>query len=259
MSKLDILAIGSHPDDVELACGGTLALAARQGRRVGILHLTRGESGTRGTAEERLAEAERAAAALGAVELAFLDCGDGALRCGTAEEDALIEVLRTWRPELVLGPTPRDRHPDHERAHRLVASAAFYAGLAARGMRPAQSHLSPHRPAAVFSYMQHHPFEPSFIVDVTETWEAKMEALAAYRSQLYQSSPQAPDAAAPSGPSGTAAGPLTKVSSREFRLAIEGRARHFGQLIGAELGEPFLSPLPLAVANLMAILPEGLR
>jgi N-acetylglucosamine malate deacetylase 1 len=254
VSKLDVLAVGAHPDDVELGCGGTLALAARQGRRVGILHLTRGERGTRGTAEGRLAEAERAAAALGAVELAFLDCGDGSLRTGEAEEDALIEVLRTWRPDLVLGPAPHDRHPDHGRAHRLVAAASFYSGLAARGSRAMGE---PHRPAAVFSYMQHHQFEPSFVVDVTAAWEAKVLALASYRSQIYQ--PPAGPADALRAAAEPAGGPPTKVSSREFRLAVEGRARHFGQLIGAELGEPFHSPLPLAVADLLTILPGGLR
>ncbi len=272
MSKLDVLAIGAHPDDVELGCGGTLALAARQGRRVGILHLTRGERGTRGTAERRLAEAERAAAVLGAVELAFLDCGDGSLRTGEAEEDALIEVLRTWRPDLVLGPAPNDRHPDHGRAHQLVAAASFYSGLAARGGRTTGE---PHRPAAVFSYMQHHQFEPSFVVDVTAAWEIKVQALAAYRSQLYQAPADPGHPAEPANrtepanraePAGRdrvaedpAGGPPTKVSSREFRLAVEGRARHFGQLIGAELGEPFHSALPLAVADLLAILPGGLR
>jgi N-acetylglucosamine malate deacetylase 1 len=285
MTKLDVLAIGPHPDDVELGCGGTLALAARQGRRVGILHLTRGERGTRGTSEQRLAEAEQAAAALGAVELAFLDCGDGGLRHGEPEEEALIEVLRTWRPELVLGPPRHDRHPDHERGHRLVAAAAFYSGLQARGNRA----MPAHRPAAVFSYMQHHPFEPSFVVDVTAAWEAKLAALAAYRSQLYQpaaagGSGTGTGSAGGTGGSGATAtgmgigtgtgagaaapaadgagergGPPTKVSSREFRLAVEGRARHFGQLIGAELGEPFWSPLPLAVADLLALLPGGPR
>ncbi len=276
MSKLDVLAIGPHPDDVELGCGGTLALAARQGRRVGILHLTRGERGTRGTPEQRLAEAEQAAAALGAVELAFLDCGDGALRHGEAEEEALIEVLRTWRPELVLGPPRHDRHPDHERGHRLVAAAAFYSGLQARGSRA----MAAHRPAAVFSYMQHHAFEPSFVVDVTSAWEAKMAALAAYRSQLYQPGGGGAADSEVSGAtgahresrgqgisaeaglakdSGAGGGPPTKVSSREFRLAVEGRARHFGQMIGAELGEPFWSPQPLAIADLLALLPGGPR
>jgi bacillithiol biosynthesis deacetylase BshB1 len=243
--KLDVLAIGAHPDDVELACGGTLAVLARQGHEVGILHLTRGERGTRGTAEERLAEAEQAAAALGAAELAFLDCGDAALRHGEAEEDALIEVLRTWRPELILGPTPADRHPDHGRAHQLVAAAAFYSGLAGRGTKGAGG-LPPHRPAAVFSYMQHDLFDPRFIVDVTAGWEAKRAALAAYRSQLHQ-------------PGTAPSGPVTKVSSEQFYLAMEGRARHFGSLIGADFGEPFWSRGPLAVADPMALLPGGVR
>lgn len=241
---LDVLAIGSHPDDVELGCGGTLALLAQQGRRVGILHLTRGERGTRGMPEQREKEAERAAAALGAAEIAFLSCGDGALRFGEAEEDALIEVLRRWRPELVLGPTPRDRHPDHARAHQLVAAACFYAGLANRGPGG-----PPHRPAAVFSYMQHDPFDPAFIVDVTSVWERKLESLAAYRSQLFQ----------PGETDEEDEQPMTKVASREFRLAVEGRARHFGLMINAEFGEVFWSRLPLAVGDLFTLLPGGLR
>jgi N-acetylglucosamine malate deacetylase 1 len=250
--KLDVLAIGAHPDDAELGCGGTLALLAGQGRKVGLLHLTRGELGTRGTAAERRAEAERAAAALGAMELDFLDCGDGALRNGPAEEDALIEVLRRWRPDLILGPTPRDRHPDHARAHELVEAASFYAGLANRVPAPEASGPwgPPHRPAAVFSYMQHDLFTPSFIVDVTAAWEAKMESLRAYRSQLHQ--PEQPDEKAESQP-------VTKVSTPDFRFAVEGRARHFGLLIGATFGEPFWSRLPLAVADPTSILPGGVR
>jgi N-acetylglucosamine malate deacetylase 1 len=239
--KLDVLAIGSHPDDVELGCGGTLALLAKQGKKVGILHLTRGERGTRGTAEERQQEAEDAAKALGAVEVGFLDCGDGAFRTGEAEEDALIERLRAWRPELILAPSPADRHPDHHRAHQLIQSASFYAGL--KNRHPEAG--SPFRPGAVFSYMQHDPFEASFIVDVSSVWETKLEAMRAYRSQLYQGSEQK--------------GAQTKVASREFWLAVEGRARHFGLMINAELGEPFWSRLPLAVGDLSMIVPGGLR
>ncbi len=250
--KLDVLAIGAHPDDVELGCGGTLALLARAGRRVGILHLTRGERGTRGTPEERLTEAERAAEALGASDLAFLDCGDGGLRTGEAEEEALIEVLRAWRPDLVLSPTPHDRHPDHTRAHRLVESACFYSGLRERG-QPAEDR-EPHRPAAVFSFMQHDPFEPSFIVDVTATWEVKRRALAAYRSQLFQADREADPA-----DDKARAAPPTKISSPEFSLMVEGRARHFGILVGAAYGEPFWSRLPLAVPDPFLILPGGVR
>lgn len=238
--KLDVVAIGSHPDDIELGCGGTVALLARQGLEVGVIHLTRGETGTRGTVEERRAEAEKAAEVLGATALEMLDCGDGRLRHGEAEEDALIELLRRWQPDLVLGPAPADRHPDHGRAHRLVADSAYYAGLARRGQGV------PHRPAAVFSYMQHDPFEPSFIVDVTSTWEVKLEALAAYGSQLHQ-------------PGKVRQEPETKVASPEFRQAIDGRARHFGLLVGATYGEPFWSRLPLAVGDPMNLLPKGLR
>jgi bacillithiol biosynthesis deacetylase BshB1 len=243
---VDVLAIGAHPDDVELGCGATLAKLAKSGRRVGILHLTRGEAGTRGTVAERRREAELAAALLGAVELAILDCGDGGLRAGPAEEDALVTELRRLRPELVFGPTPADRHPDHGRAHRLVADACFYAGLARRGAG------SPHRPAALFAYMQNDGFTPAFVVDVGETWAMKMAALDAYGSQI------AP-AAAVAGPGRGEAGPPTKVSSREFRLAVEGRARHFGNLIGVELGEPFWSVAPLAVENPWQLLPRGMR
>lgn len=237
--SLDVLAIGTHPDDVEIACGGTLALLARRGRSVGILHLTCGEAGTRGTAEERRTEAEAAAAALGVAELGFLQLGDGQLRTGQDEEEQLIERLRHWRPALVLGPTARDRHPDHGRAHRLVEDSCFYAGLERRGSG------EPHRPAAVFHYMQHDPFEPSFVVDVSSTWDAKLEALAAYESQLHQEGSERVE-------------PPTKVASPEYRLAIEGRARHYGLLINVAYGEPFASRLPLAVADPMTILPGGL-
>jgi len=240
--KLDVLAIGSHPDDVELGCGGTLALLARQGRKVGIVHLTRGEQGTRGTPEERAVEARNAAEALGAEVLELLDCGDGALRHGTAEEDELIAVIRRLRPDLVLSPTPRDRHPDHWRSHQLVEAACFYAGLRNRAPEAGP----PHRPAATFSYMQHDPFEPSFIVDVSSVWEAKLESLRAHRSQFHQ-------------PEGGNTGPATKIATPEFWQAVEGRARHFGLLINAAFGEPFWSRLPLAVGDPMAILPGGVR
>ncbi len=244
--KLDVLAIGAHPDDVELGCGGTVAALAQAGRKVGILNLTRGEAGTRGTAEERHREAEEAARLLGVVELRFLDCGDGSLRSGPDEEDALIEALRELRPDLVLSPTPYDRHPDHIRAHRLVQACCFYSGLAARG---SNSHPT-HRPGAVFSYMQHDSFEPDFVVDVSHVWEVKLASLAAHRSQIHL--PGAGEAKATGEP-------VTKVSTPEFFFAMEGRARHYGNLIGAAYGEPFWSPLPLAVGDLLSLLPGGVR
>ena len=242
MSKLDVLAIGAHPDDVELCCGATVALLVKQGKRVGILHLTRGERGTRGTVAERETEARASGEVLGVEEVLFLDCGDGGLRQGEAEEDALIGVLRRHRPEILLAPPPRDRHPDHGRSHELVMDAAFYAGL----RRRAESSGEPFRPGSIFCYMQHDPFEPSFVVDVSTVWTKKIDALAAYDSQLYR-------------PDEDRAEPVTKVASREFALAVEGRARHFGQMIGAEFGEPFWHRTPLAVGDLFALLPGGIR
>jgi len=238
--RLDVLAIGAHPDDVELGCGATVALMASAQRRVGILHLTSGEMGTRGMPEERRQEAERAGRVLGAETVLFLDCGDGGLRAGAAEVDALIDVLREHRPELVFGPTPQDRHPDHERAHRLVREACFYSGLRRRGDG------DPHRPAAVYSYMQHDPFDPSFVVDVTVSWETKMAALDEFRSQLHQPGERRDE-------------PGTKVSSAAFRDAVVGRARQFGMLIGAEFGEPFWSRLPLPVGDPWALRPRRMR
>lgn len=232
---LDVLAIGAHPDDAEIGCGGTLARLAALGRRVGLVHLTSGEAGTRGTPEQRRREAKAAADALGAAHVEHLDFGDGGLRAGREQEDALIEVMRRHRPRLVLAPATEDRHPDHGRAHRLVVDAAFYAGLQKRGIG------EPHRPDAVWLYMVHPPFEPRVVVDVTEAWSAKQAALDAYESQLHRSSS-----------SSTAAherddGPPTLVSSPEFRAALEGRARHYGAMVGVTFGEPFASRRPLRV------------
>lgn len=241
--KLDLLAIGAHPDDVEMSAGGTLALAAQGGRKVGLLHLTRGEMGTRGTAEERRREAQEAAEILGAAAIEILDCGDGFLRGGTAEEDQVIELVRRYRPDVVLIPPPRDRHPDHGRAHRLAWEACFYAGMVKRSR-----HLGPpHRPGAVFHYMQHDNFAPDFVVDVTAVWELRQRALAAYRSQVFAGAP------------GASTAPPTKIASEEFWHALEGRARHYGAQVGATFGEPFGSHLPLVVRDVLDLLPGGIR
>ena len=170
----------------------------------------------------------------------FLDCGDGALRRGVAEEDALIEVLRRWRPEILSRTDPRRPPSRPWPGPSAGRRRRFYAGLTRRGAG------SPHRPAAVFSYMQHDPFAPSFIVDVSAVWEKKLAALAAYGSQLYQ-------------PGSDRDEPPTKVSSPEYSRAVVGRAQHFGLLIGAAYGEPFLSRLPLAVHDVMSLVPSGLR
>jgi bacillithiol biosynthesis deacetylase BshB1 len=241
---LDVLAIGAHPDDVEIGCGGTIARLSAAGRRVGILHLTSGEAGTRGTPEQRRREAAEAGRLLGAERVEYLELGDGGLRAGRDAEDDLIRALRASQPKLVFAPAPHDRHPDHERAHRLVVDAAFYAGLAKRGTG------EPHRPDAVWFYMLHHPFEPQLVVDVTKGWPAKMAALDAYESQLHRApASRGPEQDPLSGHVRTEDGAMrgTLVSSPDFRAAIEGRARHYGLMVGATFGEPFFARTPLRV------------
>ncbi len=231
--KLDVLAIGAHPDDVELGCGGTLARLAAEGRAVGILHLTRGERGTRGTPEGRQAEAEAAAAALGAKALDFLDCGDGGLRTGPAEEDSLIVKLRLWRPDLVLAPSPHDRHPDHTRAPQpgggrllLRRSQEPRRGRGLPAGRPVRLHAARPLPAELHRRRD------------GELGRRRSLSLRAYRSQIHQPDEKDKDGA-----------PMTKVASPEFRLAVDGRARHFGLLIGARLRRALLSRGPLAAGG----------
>jgi bacillithiol biosynthesis deacetylase BshB1 len=238
-SRLDVLAFGAHPDDAELGCGALLARLAQAGQAVGICHLTHGENGTRGTAAVRREEAAEAARHLGATLVEHLDCGDGELRTGTAEEEAVIEILRRTRPTLVLAPPPRDRHPDHERAHRLVLDACFYAGLAKRA-----SHLGPpHRPATLFWYMLHQTFEPALLIDVSSVWTRKMAALEAYASQFAGRHSTSNEHAPP-----------THISSSSFWAAIEGRARHYGQQIGVEFAEPLACRLPIALHDPVLLL-----
>jgi bacillithiol biosynthesis deacetylase BshB1 len=227
-TKVDVLALGAHPDDVEIAAGGTLARCVDAGLRVAVAHLTFGEAGSRGSAELRRREAAAAAAALGVEGPYFASLGDGGLRTDRAAEDRVIELVRRLRPRLCLIPPSRDRHPDHERAHRLVRDALFYAGLARRGAGP------PHRPEATWEVTLHESFEaPDVVVDVTATWARKEAALDAYGSQL-----------APRG-GGPAASDDTVVSRPSFRAAIEARARVLGQVAGVELAEGFRSAGPL--------------
>jgi len=223
-TPVDVLAVSGHPDDVELTCGGTLARFAAAGRRVGILDLTRGEMGTRGTAEQRDEEARRAAEILGASFRHALDFGDGGLRTGRAEELALIEEIRKARPRLIFAPFPEDRHPDHARAGRLAADAAFYAGL-----RKLETASPAHRPQQVIFFSTFYEHRADFVVDVSATHETKMRAIRAFASQFHD-------------PSSTA--PQTMLSQDTFLAFVEGRARNSGAAIGVAFGEGFRSMRP---------------
>jgi N-acetylglucosamine malate deacetylase 1 len=221
---VDVLAISAHADDIELTCAGTLIAMKDRGHSFGIIDLTRGEMGTRGTADVRLREAQRAAELLGAEFRETLDFGDGGLAINRENELVLIEAIRRAKPRLILTPYPEDRHPDHRRAGQIVTDAAFYAGL-----RKIETRSPAHRPQQTIYFSTAYTHAPSFIVDVTSTMERRFEAIRAYRSQFY-------DAASSE--------PKTMLSQESFLKTIEARARHFGFMIGVEFGEGFVSKLP---------------
>ncbi|RMG40041.1 MAG: bacillithiol biosynthesis deacetylase BshB1, partial [Methanobacteriota archaeon] len=210
---LDILAFGAHPDDVELGCGGTLLKLAKLGYRTGIVDLTRGEMGTRGTPEEREKEAQSAAQLLKADLRVNLRIPDANIENSKENQLKVIECIREYTPRMILLPYPEDRHPDHIHASHLVKEAAFYSGL----KKLQGSSLPPHRPSRLIYYMMTNEFTPSFIVDISEEFEGKIAALKAHTSQFHN--PEYP-------------GEETFISSRNYWEAIEFRARHFGWLAG---------------------------
>jgi len=221
---VDVLAIAAHPDDVEMTCAGTLVKLKAAGRRFGILDLTRGEMGTRGTDAIRRREAERAAEILGADFRDTLDFGDGGLTGSREQELALMDVIRREKPRLVFTSFPEDRHPDHARAGRLATDAAFYAGL-----RKIETNHPAHRPQQTVYFSTGYLHEPDFVVDVTATMEPRRAAIRAFTSQFHREDSNEP---------------LTVISQRTFLEMLEARARHFGFLIGVEFGEGFLSKRP---------------
>ncbi len=234
--NVDIIFFGAHPDDVELSAGGTVAKCVKDGLRVGIVDLTRGEMGTRGTPDTRKREASNAARVLGATFRLQLDFQDGNLQTGREQELEIIELLRRYRPKLVIGPYPDDRHPDHTRTGRIVTDAWFYAGL-----RSLETKLAAHRPQAVLYYLQNYMVPPSLVVDVTKTWKTKMRSVFAYKSQFHD--PKSKE-------------PQTVISHPKFLDMIDARGKHFGALIGAVYGEAFISKQPPRVDDLIGAYSE---
>jgi len=232
VEPVEILAFGPHPDDVELGCGGTLAALARRGSGFGIVDLTRGEMGTRGTPELRGREAAEAARILGARFRVNLDLGDGALRTDRAAESLVVDIVRRARPRLVLAPLVADRHPDHVRASRLVADAAWYAGLA-----KLETGLPPHRTDQVIFYAAYVFAPPTFLVDVSTSFATKLEALRAYRSQFHDPNSGERE---------------TYVSSKGFFDGIEARARALGRIANVEYAEGFSANVPPTLADPVA-------
>jgi bacillithiol biosynthesis deacetylase BshB1 len=234
---LDLLAFGPHPDDVEICAAGTLLKVKARGGRVGIVDLTAGEMGTRGSREIRAAETAEATRRLGLEFRRCLDLGDGRLREGREPELAVVRVLRELRPAVVLAPWGVDDHPDHEHAARIIRNACFQSG-----MGKVETGQPPHRPRAILAYPGRREFTPSFVVDITPWWDERLHAARAYKSQFHD-------------PASTE--PATAISSPDFWHFIEARAMYYGQLIGTRYGEAFWTEGTLEIEDPLAHFARG--
>jgi bacillithiol biosynthesis deacetylase BshB1 len=236
--KLDILAIAIHPDDVELGCSGTLMVAIQQGKKVGILDLTRGELGTRGTPEGRMREAESAAQVMGITIRENAGMADGFFQNDEKHQRQIIRFIRKYRPEIVLTNAYDDRHPDHGRAGALVLDACFYSGLRkVSTLDDMGLQQEAWRPANVFHFIQDRYIKPDFIVDISDVMDKKLEAIRAFESQFFVESYQADE-------------PQSYISSPEFFDFVQARAREMGHAIGVPYGEGFTSRRALGVRDL---------
>jgi N-acetylglucosamine malate deacetylase 1 len=239
--KLDILAIGVHPDDVELGCSGTIINEINAGKKVGILDLTQGELGTRGTAHTRYEEAARAAAILGVHTRSNLEMRDGFFVNDEAHQLQLIHAIRTYQPEIVLANIKDDRHPDHGRAGRLIADACFLAGLVKIVTNDADGNPQPRwRPKQVLHYMQDWYHEPDILVDISDVFEQRMQSILAYHTQF-------------STPASELGGLQTYISTPDFFDAIVARARLLGKRIGVKYAEGYVSEKKIGIRNLDAL------
>lgn len=224
--KLDILAIGAHPDDVELGCGGTVAKEVAKGKKVGIIDLTRGELGTRGTAKTRDQESEAAAEILGVSIRTNMEFADGFFVNDKEHQLELIKMIRKFKPDIVICNAVDDRHIDHGKASKLVSDACFLSGLLKIDTRTTNSDewQEPWRPKQVYHYIQWKNLEPDLVVDISGFVDIKMKAVLAYQTQFYKADSREPE---------------TPISSKNFTDSIIYRARDLGRLVGVEHGEGF--------------------
>lgn len=235
MIKLDILAVGSHPDDVELSCGATLAKEISRGKKVGILDLTRGELGTRGSAEIRDKEAQEAANILGVSVRENLAFADAFFVNDQAHQLEIVKVLRKYRPEIVLCNAVEDRHIDHGKGSKLVSDACFLSGLRKITTTLDGKDQKAWRPAQVYHYIQWKNLSPDFVVDVTGFIDKKLTAVKAYASQIYD--PESKE-------------PISPIATKNFLDSITYRAQDLGRIIGTAYGEGFTVERFVAVDNL---------
>ncbi len=234
--KLDVLALAAHPDDTELSCSGTLAALVKQGLLVGVVDLTRGEMGTRGTPVRRLKEAAEAADILGLSARDNLGLPDTELQNIRELQLPIIERIRFYRPHICLINSPKDRHPDHGHAAALQLDSIFYSGLQKIETKGPDGKLQePHRPAHVLHYIQDQPLEPDFIFDISDSIEIKEEAIKAFSSQFNVADPGNE--------------PETYISDPDFFVSLRARAKQLGHMGGFRYGEGFIyhkKPFPMS-------------
>jgi bacillithiol biosynthesis deacetylase BshB1 len=236
--KLDILVLAAHPDDAELGCGGTIAKHVAMGHAVGVIDFTRGELGTRGTAETRDQEAKDSASILGLAVRENLNLKDGYFLNDERHQKEVIRIIRKYQPEIVLANAIYDRHPDHGKGASLSFDACFYSGLSK--IQTTDDGVAQHawRPKHLYHYIQSQLIQPDFIVDVTDFWQTKMKAIRAFKTQFYDANSQEPE---------------TYISNPAFMDLQEARGHEFGHAIGARYGEGFTVRRVIGIDNLLAI------
>ena len=237
--KLDILAFGVHPDDVELGCGGILVSEKKNGKKTGIIDLTQGELGSRGTAETRKEEAKAAGEILSVDARENLGLADGFFENNEASQRKVITVIRKFRPEIVICNAPEDRHPDHGRSADLIYDAAFLSGLVKIETSLNGGLQLPWRPKYVLNYIQDRYLKPDFVVDISESFAKKLESVQAYKTQFYNPEEK---------------GPQTYISTPDFLEGVAGRAAMFGKMIGVKYAEGFITKKMIGIRDLDALI-----
>ncbi|MEO8514341.1 MAG: bacillithiol biosynthesis deacetylase BshB1 [Ignavibacteria bacterium] len=223
MTELDALFFAAHPDDAELCCGGTIAALIKEGKKAGIIDLTKGELGTRGSVNLRKKESERASKVLGISVRENLGIADGNIQNTPVNRLKVIKAIRKYRPKVIFFPHYYDRHPDHYNTHILVKEAAFYSGLC----KIITKGFEAYRPKRSFYYMQSYTFEPNVIMDITAAYDTKIKAVKCYSSQFF------------SGENKKSKDSETFISSKSFMEYIEARSRFYGFTAGVKYGEAF--------------------
>ena len=236
--KVDILAIGAHPDDVELGCGGTIAKMISEGKSVAIIDLTKGELGTRGTDKTRKQEAADAAKILGISARENLEMKDGFLQNSEEYQMRIVKMIRKYQPEIVLANATDDRHPDHAKAAKLVSDACFLSGLKKIETALDGKNQEFWRPKHIFHFIQWKEIEPDFVIDISDFMEKKIEACLAYKTQFYN--PESKE-------------PVTPIATKDFLESLTYRAQNLGRLSGCTYAEGFTAEKMIALKNFEGI------